>query len=202
MNGEPGGTWVRPVSDRVDQEVSERERWYDDKSEPQILDIIDVPVIAPCPTGHQTENWLLDGRFRWVRTGRANWSELFPMSDCPLTLWKNGCSSYAGKNDRVRIADTQKFGCSLHFLHLSHLRYMVFTPGKDLGNKERRVQAAFRYQKTNYRLWVTDPLVETAYLQKRDGEYAIGECYVTVSLGEPFLGHCYKLVAAVITAWT
>ena len=31
-----------------------------------------------------------------------------------------------------------------------------------------------------------------------NGEYELGESYLTVSLGEPFDGYCYKLIAAVI----
>jgi hypothetical protein len=46
---------------------------------------------------------------------------------------------------------------------------------------------------------VTDPTVEGQYLAGEDGEFHVGECYATVSLGEPFKGHCYKLVAAIIT---
>lgn len=45
---------------------------------------------------------------------------------------------------------------------------------------------------------VTDPRIERAYLAKADGDYPFGECYLTVSLGEPFNEYCYKLVAAVI----
>jgi len=46
---------------------------------------------------------------------------------------------------------------------------------------------------------VTDPDVEGEYLAKPNGVYPIGACYVTVSLGEPHGGFCYKLVAALIT---
>lgn len=46
---------------------------------------------------------------------------------------------------------------------------------------------------------MTDPLVERKYLAGSNGEYPIGECFVTVSLGESYEGYCYKLVAALIT---
>ena len=35
-------------------------------------------------------------------------------------------------------------------------------------------------------------------MQQDDGDYPIGESYLTVSLGEPFEGYSYKLIAAVI----
>lgn len=49
-----------------------------------------------------------------------------------------------------------------------------------------------------YALWVTDPNIERPYLAGEDGHYELGECYLTISLGEPFNDHCYKLVAAVV----
>ena len=49
-----------------------------------------------------------------------------------------------------------------------------------------------------YHLWVTDPGYEREYLLKPDGDYEIGETFLTVSLGEPLNDYCYKLVAAII----
>ncbi len=50
----------------------------------------------------------------------------------------------------------------------------------------------------NYRFWITDPIYEKNYLAKNDGAYELGDCYLTVSLGEPFKDACHKLIAAVI----
>src|SRR2546430_11988689 len=68
LNDRPGA-WVRPVSDRPHQEVSEYERQYQDGSDPRPLDIMDVPVIQQCPSIHQTENWLLDPDEYWTKIG-------------------------------------------------------------------------------------------------------------------------------------
>ena len=43
------------------------------------------------------------------------------------------------------------------------------------------------------------PVYERQYLAKLDGDYQIGECFFTVSLGEPYGGACYKLIASIIT---
>ena len=53
-------------------------------------------------------------------------------------------------------------------------------------------------QVEQYRLRVTDPVYERQYLQQPDGYYPVGECFLTISLGEPFQGYSYKLIAAII----
>jgi len=55
--GDEVGAWLRPVSDRH-EEVSEHDRRYADGSDPHVLDIVDIPLIAPRANRHQPENWL------------------------------------------------------------------------------------------------------------------------------------------------
>jgi hypothetical protein len=46
---------------------------------------------------------------------------------------------------------------------------------------------------------VTDPEYERAYLAEPNGNYELGEAFLTVSLGEPHSdGYAYKLVAAIV----
>lgn len=42
LNAGVAGSWIRPVSDRPAEEVSEYERQYQDGSDPRVLDIISV----------------------------------------------------------------------------------------------------------------------------------------------------------------
>ena len=64
------GSWVRLVSNRENQEVCERERQYEDGSDPRVLDMVDVPVAEPRPADYQSENGLLDPEYYWVKVGR------------------------------------------------------------------------------------------------------------------------------------
>ncbi len=192
--------WVRPVSARPSEAVSEYERQYRDRSDPQVLDIVEVPVLSTKPNPYQPENWLLDSGQRWKRTGRVGWNDLKLLADEPSLLWENGSSSGNGFHDRVPLSSAAQLGSSLYLLHLEDLMLGIFAPGTAFGNPKRRVQARFTYREVNYGLWVTDPVLEGQYLAGADGEFPIGECYITVSLGEPYEdGYCYKLVAAIIT---
>jgi len=53
----------RPVSSRPDGEISLIDRRYENGADPEILDIIQIPMAAPCPQSFQTENHLIDANF-------------------------------------------------------------------------------------------------------------------------------------------
>ena len=81
------GPWVRPVSDREHEEVSEHERQYQDGSEPRVLDVIEVPVLEARPSGFQRENWLLDPNRYWQLVRRLTPSDLARFAMREATLW-------------------------------------------------------------------------------------------------------------------
>ena len=195
------GPWIRPVSARLSQEVSEHERQYEDGSDPRVLDIVSVPVLARKPDEWQTENWTLDAERCWKKLGSFSWFDLPRLLDPPEPLWIDGHSTYSGANDKVPLDLLDSVSSSLRLVHLEGLRLCVFAPGEAFGNSKRRVQARFSHAGSEYRIWVTDPVYERKYLSKLDGKYQIGECYLTVSLGETYGRACYKLAAAVIEEW-
>lgn len=192
------GDWIRPVSDRPHHEVSEYERQYENGRDPTVLDVIDVPLIEPMPHGPQSENWLIDPEFYWTRVGQVSWNELAALCD-DGPLWINGYSTIWGLNDQVPVSEAEKLHDSLRLIRVPSLKLRVYTPGKKFNDPKRKVQAIFKFQGDNYRLRVTDPVVERSYLAKEDGIYPVGRSYMTVSLGEPYKEHYYKLVAALIT---
>lgn len=197
LGDQPAG-WIRPVSAREHEEVSEYERQYQDGSDPRVLDIIDVPLLESKPKGYQQENWLLDPDHYWVKTGRIAWKDLQRFTDPVAPLWINGHSTYNGSNDKIPLSMSHMLDSSLRLIRVNRLSLSVFKPGEAFGNTKRRVQARFRHDDVDYAFWVTDPHYERTYLAKKDGDYEIGECFLTVSVGEPFNECCYKLVAAII----
>lgn len=192
------GEWIRPVSSREHEEVSDGEERCTDRALPQLLDFIDIPLIRKSNNSRQPENWLLDPSSRWKRQGGMRWHGLFGMNDSPAQLWSNDSHSGGGIANRVALDEADNVDASLYLLKLSQLRLHVTTETFD-GRSKRPVRAEFSHAKHVYRLSLTDGPIEAEFRRRGDGTYDIGECFITVSLGEPFDGFCYKLVAAVIT---
>jgi Dual OB-containing domain len=197
INGTPAG-WIRPVSDREHEEVSEYERQYEDGSDPSVLDVINMSLLDPRPKRYQQENWLLDPDCYWEKVGRATWDELLRLLDPTGPLWIDGHSTYHGRNDQIPLLLAHDLTTSLLLIRVDAVVLSVFSPGQAFGNPKRRVQARFLHSGVEYRLRVTDPIYERRYLAMPDGDHQLGECILTISLGEPFNNACYKLVAAVI----
>jgi len=192
------GGWIRPVSARENREVSEYERQYEDGSDPKVLDIVDVPLLEPLPQGWQTENWLLDPELYWRKLGTYSPFDLSRLVDPVAPLWIDGDSTWHGRNDRLPGEPANLPSGSLRLIRVARMELAVFKPGEAFGNAKRRVQGRFLHAGTPYALWITDPRYEREYLAKLDGTYELGECYLTISIGEPYRGVCYKLVAAIV----
>ena len=192
------GSWVRPVSAREKQEVSEYERQYRDGSDPRVLDILRVPVLEHRPEGYQRENWLLDPDRYWTKVGRLPREHLSHLVAPVAPLWIDGHSSHNGLNDRIPLATLAQVGESLRLIRVEGVRLTVFAPGEAFGNTKRRVQGGFAHAGVAYALWITDPEIERSYLARQNGVYPIDGAYLTVSLGEPFGDYGYKLIAAIL----
>lgn len=198
-NGQIGG-WIRPVSDRAAEEVSEWERQYEDGSDPRVLDVLDVPLLNPKAKDYQRENWLLDPDQYWKKVSNVTPEQLAQFIDQSAPLWINGHSSNLGFNDRIPVSLANSLDNSLRLIRVASVELAVSTPGQAYGNNRRSVQGRFRFDGTHYWLRVTDPIIERQYLQYPEGTYPVGDCFVTVSIGEPFRGDSYKLIAAIIQA--
>ncbi len=191
--------WIRLVSTREHEEVLEGECRYRDGSNPRLLDVIDVPLIEHRPRRYQQENWTFNQDYYWERVNRMTWDDLPMLADPELPLWSNGSSTLNGINDRIHLSSTQDIGNSLRLIRVDRITLSVFAFGEAFGNPQRRVKGTFRYAGDEYRFTVTDPNYERKYLALENGDYLIGESFVTVSLGEPHKdGYCYKLIAAIM----
>lgn len=194
-DGRTGG-WIRPVSDREHEEVSAFEQQLEDGSEPHALDVIDVPVLRAKPQDYQQENWVLDPTRRWSKVGRLEWNDLSQWADAVETLWINDYSSGKGHNDRVPEDLAASLESSLCLIRANGLQVHI---SYDLEDNSSQLRGVFRHNGHIYSLRITDPISEKRAEELGPGVIPIdGARFLTISLGEPFEGFAYKLIAAII----
>ncbi len=183
------GDWIRPISTHMNPEIPERKCQYEDGSDLRLLDIVDIPLLKHHPRDHQRENWLLDPQDGWIKVDEYSWNDLQQLSETGGTLWRNGYHTY---NDRIPLQQIMEETSSLKLIYVDKLSLRVFT----FRNSRHRVRGRFRFGDNYYALRVTDPDIESTY--SKNGNYDLGECYLTISLGNPYESYCYKLIAAVM----
>ena len=190
------GRWVRPISARPEASVSRSERCYEGGIEPALLDIVEVALLEPQATALQPENWLLDPEWYWTHQGRYAAAKLAALVDRPETLWDLGFSSKVGEHDRIPEGRT-RLGSSLALIRASDLEIWVSQyQSEDIIGKVK-VRGRFRYRQVTYDLTITDPEIEKQYRGGPGSRARVGDRFLTISVGEPYLGYMYKLIAAV-----
>jgi len=194
--GGRAGQWIRPIGHTETGELSVKEIAYRDGTDPRLLDVLAIPLSRHVPHSYQTENYLADEGL-WLKKGSFPVADLPGLCDPVDSLWRNGYSSGSGLNDRVPEAITQEqIRRSLLFIRPEQAMIAV----EEGPNLLKRLRARFHFVGEEYCLPVTDPEVENRYLGEPLGRYPLitGELYFTISLGEPYEGYCYKLVAGIV----
>ena len=181
------GAWLRPISVRDSEELSEQERQISKGIEPALLDILEFTISQHKPSGHQTENFSINSQNKFKVVGRATNEHLMKVVDYPKSLWGLGSRSKTfGKNDLI---NPQSFAIQV-------VR----------GTHSLQIRGNFSYLGAEYNLRVTDPITEQEFIPKGIGEYKIKDVLLTISLAEklftvpnnPSSSGYYKLIAGVI----
>jgi len=198
------GDWIRPIGDRPSDEVLPSEFRYPDNSVPKLLDIIDVPLLRSRPNDHQKENHVIDASKRWQKRGSIPAEQLSDLRDKPKTLWINNHQTET--KDGIyncltpEEATTQTY--SLTLIRPEDFVIIVASKTWD-GVTKKKCMTRFRYNSVVYALSLTDPVATDAFRTKDEGEYALENVDICVSLTEPNLKEmpprCYKLVAAIFS---
>lgn len=200
INGQIG-QWIRPVSAHTSREVSIIDQRFEDKTNTQLLDIVDILFEKAVPENHQSENHLIDTSYYWTKTEKFPWDDMPKLVDTPRTLWSNGNSSTSGINNRLLAEQATDYSASLYLIHVEKVTLMVGQKAPQFSDSKRAVRAGFNYNGVYYLIDVTDPFIETFYLGQGDGDYVITSPYLCVSLAEEYEkdGMCYKLIASILT---
>ena len=194
------GEWVRPVGPGQDGTLTYPQYLLDDGADSAVLDVIRIEVHARRPEPHQPENWVVAAS-TWQRRGHLATAAALAFLGQHLHV---GPDLLGNSSDRVlyqRLV-AQQGAASLAVIEPRDLRWHITTSMR--GNRQTR--AMFALGGAHYDLSVTDPAWEVRLASLAHGIHdnrAVGigageRVFLTISLGEPFLGDCYKLVAAVI----
>ena len=195
------GEWIRPVSDAQGGALGSAETMCllkdsGIREELQLLDFVRVPTGRRVPCNHQGENIAIRNE-NWEKLGAFNFlgSDIEELLDHPEAIWMFPGETH---RDRVSLAAIKQQGVSnsLYFVKVSE----VLFHRTSTNFSERRVEARFTYNGLSYVCVVTDPYVESDFFGLPKGRYVCSypDVYFCMSLGEPFEGCCYKLIAGVI----
>lgn len=195
------GSWIRPVSSAEKGELL-AQRLYSDRSDPQLLDVIEMELLAPKATQYHPEDHLIQVGCPWVRRGIFPRAELEPATEKPLgCLWINGGSSSNGVNDVIPAPAAAQLGSSLKLIQPKDLVMTLHTEGALFGKPRRVVRGEFSFGRYDYVLSVTDSAIETRFRTAAEGaELSLPHPLLCLSVSEIIekQNACYKLIAGVI----
>lgn len=197
--------WVRPVSGSAAGEVMPDEMCFEDESLPQLLDVIEVPLLEPNPLPYQPENWLMAPE-AWTKLRVADKANIERWLDAPAPLWESGHHTVQGTNDKFPYDAAQTLADSARFISVPSLGITVSERKDDGGVNKRQLRGEFTHAGEVYDLRITDIDFEERYAGRGVGKFRLGKSYATVTVGEPYEPpsgggrYHYKLIAAIIEA--
>lgn len=176
--------WVRPVSTPDGGALSNDQIKYENVHGTffvKPLQNIEMTFSRAVPLINQPENFLIT-EDRWQQKFSTLLSNLASYVDTPYSLW--------GSGDRVAFSDIESgqiiINQSLFLVNVSQL---------NLYKNGTHRRAKFVYNGASYDLAVTCPQFDQ-FLGFAT-EVNLGDRIVCISLGESFMGYCYKLIASI-----
>jgi len=190
------GQWVRPVSPSKKRAIDKETRIIDG-SEPQILDILDIPLHAHGPgEGCQPENKLLKTG-RWKKLGRVKPQDLLKYCEADSVILHNNRDYVPASCFRMIPTYGWK---SLQLIRNDNV---IFE--QDENNKAKWRANFVNSKGTALSLRVTDTV---ACERLEQGEHISKNCLLTVSMAPGWSPdkqtpkRCYKFVAGVVELQT
>jgi hypothetical protein len=199
------GPWIRPVSAQGEGAVPLNKSICTDGTQPAVRDVVTIALSAKQDCQHQPENYFIDTSQRWEKVAHIepDWTSILEQ---PADLWLQPNV----KKDRISTSFLNAASGiqSLYLIRPVNLRFIIYTEDDALrGGLHKQRRAVFDYQNCRYSLPITDPAMDRRYFTPFP---ALGQpprelnpahpdrCLLVVSLGAPFNGFHYKIVATVI----
>jgi len=197
-----GGCWIRPVTAHPDGILEAWHYTLYDRTHARVLDALQITVEEPRPQPNQPENWLVATK-KWPLLARpARDADALPVLRAALAP---GPAIFGTTSARITLAElaAAPVPASLALVRPADLHWYVSINQK---SGKRQVRAIFGLDGAEYNLSLTDPAWEPRFDRLAFGTHPFAapgpapddEVLLTVSLGEPFEGACYKLAAAIV----
>lgn len=202
------GSWIRPVSQHGEGEVSTQECLCTDGTLPVSLDMVEITLLSKQDCPSQPENYIIDTSVRWRKIGTITPASLAVIEEKPPSLW----AQPGTRSDRIH--SSQAVGSlvpfqSLYLIRPDNLLFRIWEDMDEFKGKPRKHRRAiFNYGNVDYNLAITDPTMDSRYFRPfpalnqphRDiVPKTPANCLLVVSLAAPFTdGYHYKVVATVL----
>lgn len=200
------GAWLRPVGPDHDSQEGEllpgRHFRYPGGC-PQLLDLIKFPVIRHRNDPGQPENWEVNTHQTWQKISQVSATDMIRFANKMKGLWDEPRE----RQDRVSVGyqtsrpDTQ----SLTLIQPEGFRVKMWTEYNPFSNRDqKKTKGAFRYRSRSYEFSITDDHFTSRHCSHQATELVEvvppwgDNCLLCLSLGAPFNGYLYKLIASVI----
>jgi len=194
-----GGGWIRPIGENPDGTLFRNHFTLEDGSLARPLDVLRIQLKEQRPEPHQPENWLISSK-PWVLVTRPAKAEHLKLIE---TFIEKGPYLFGNQSDRILYKSLIKTPAkaSLALVIPDEISWAI---NKSIRGK-RQTRVSLNFGGGDYDLVVTDPLWEEKLKSFSFGNHS-SESFgfrknekflLTISLGEPFEGYCYKLVTYV-----
>lgn len=158
------GKWIRPICNNVADEgaVPISDILYNDGSQMNIFDKVQIELTSKAPTLAQPENWIYNSEIKWKRKGTSSLNEVinFRGYDQPDKVFYN----YEKEVTESSLNGTESL------LLLSVKNSSIFI--KTFNDGHRKLQLNFSYNNSNYRYFkISDVIVNNNFTNYPDGIY-------------------------------
>ena|GEM_PF-2796520 len=195
-----GRGWVRLVGPQQDGALYPHHTVMGDRVQPRLLDRLTVEANWPEQAVGQPENRLIEGSGWEMGERPANLAAL----EVVRRAVKAGPGLLGDGETRWRAARVRELppAASLTLVEARHAR-LVVVEDRELWRKRVRVQ--FWLGGREWRLPLHDELYRLAMYDREEGSYSVASLglrgdrpvLLTVALGKPFQGWCYKSVVSI-----